>query len=888
MNQPKTNTVTQEEYHKIFIEQTPTAIAMLDINMVYLAVSKRWLKDYSLEAHDVIGNSHYDIFPEIGDDWKENHRKCLQGAIDSCDEAPFQRADGSIQWIYWDVRPWYNTNGEIGGLLMHTGDITHQKEKELEKSRIEEILEKTNEIARIGTWELNLKTNEIYWSQMVREIHEVPKDFILNADKARGFINEGENRSQVENAVSKAITFGTHYDLKFEITTAKGNSCWVRGIGQAEYLNGKPIRLFGILQDINKVTQSEKALSKAHSELQSIFNSKSILIISTDKNGVINGFNQGAEVLLGYSAIEMVGLQEPSIYLFEEEIVKFKNDIAKFYGKNTLNFNHYVDLSEQDVNDTREWTYRRKDGSTFPVLSTLTSVKNSKGENEGFIAVSADISKMKNVENELLKKNELLNFAEEITLIGHWQWDTVLDKVKWSQNLYTLVELDKDTIDLKFDTYFDFVHPEDKEIVTYYFDKAANDKKFYSFTHRIVTTSGITKTIQLIGKVITNQIGEVVEIIGTGQDVTEMKMAERKFKGLLESAPDAMVIVNKEGAIQLINKQSEKLFGYKPEELFNKSVETLIPNRFTSSHKNYREDFFSIPVTREMGEGVELFGVNKDGVEIPIQISLSPLYTEEGLLISAAIRDITKQKLAEQKIIEAKEKLELIAKKLANQNKQLADFTHITSHNLRAPVANLNSLLEIYKLSESEEERIDIFDKFETVIQHLSITLNTLIEALKTKISDADEDLEQVSFDAILKSTKEILSGAILQSNAIIESDFTNVSNIRYNRIYLESIFLNLIGNAIKYKSEEREPKIYISSEVENGNIMLKFKDNGLGIDLVRHGHKLFGLNKVFHRHPDAKGVGLFLTKTQIEAMGGEITASSKINVGTTFTINFK
>ncbi|MEH6769750.1 PAS domain-containing sensor histidine kinase [Maribacter arcticus] len=228
-----------------------------------------------------------------------------------------------------------------------------------------------------------------------------------------------------------------------------------------------------------------------------------------------------------------------------------------------------------------------------------------------------------------------------------------------------------------------------------------------------------------------------------------------------------------------------------------------------------------------------------------------------------------------------------IAQKLTNQNKQLADFTHITSHNLRAPVANLNSLLEIYNLSENEIDREDIFDKFETVIIHLTSTLNTLTEALITKTRDPSEDLEDVNLDYVLKNTTEILSGKILKSGAIIKSNFSKVSKIRYNRIYLESIFLNLVGNALKYKHEERVPEIYITTEVEDKKTILKFKDNGLGIDLERHGHKLFGLNKVFHRHPDAKGFGLFLTKTQIDVMGGDISATSKVNEGTTFTINF-
>ncbi len=887
MSVAKNNSDSQEQYQKIFIEQASTAMAMVDNNMCYIAASQSWIKDYGLEGKEIIGRSHYDIFPEIGDDWKAMHKRCLNGATDICEETMFRRADGSIQWIYWDVRPWFIREDKIGGILMHTGDVTRHKEKELERARIEEILHKTNTIARIGAWELDLNTNAVFWNSITYEIHELPKDYKLTYEDAINFLKTDESCKKAEDALKNAITHNTSFDIELELTTAKGNTRWVRVVGQPESVNNKPIRLFGIIQDLSKIKFSEQALNKAHSELSALFDSEFIIIVSTDKDGIITKFNRGAEVLLGYSPAEVVGLKRPSeTYLLEEEFAKFKDDLAELHGKNPSTFT-YSDLVIQDVIDTREWTYLRKDGSTLPVLSTLSAIKDNNGIIDGYVIISTNISEIKKVENELLKKNELLNFAEQISLIGNWQWNTLIDKVQWSQNLYRTFELDQETIELKFDTYFSFVHPEDKEIVTQHFAKAANEKRFDSITHRIVTTTGKLKTIQLLGKVIANEKGEIIEIIGTCQDVTEIKMAEKKFKGLLESAPDAMVIVNEKGKIQLINKQSEKLFGYKPEELFDQSVEILIPTRFTPKHTAHRDGFFHSPKTREMGEGQELYGLKKNGEEIPIQISLSPLHTEEGLLVSAAIRDITKQKLAEHKLIEAKDNLEVVAQKLSDQNRQLADFTHITSHNLRAPVANLNSLLEIYNYTEGEAERKDLFNKFETVIQHLTLTLNTLVEALKTKISDSSEDLEDVDLNQVLKNTKEILSGETLKSRAIITSDFSKISNIRYNKIYLESIFLNLVGNSIKYKSDERKPEILISSFIEDGKVVLKFSDNGLGIDLERHGHKLFGLNKVFHRHPDAKGVGLFLTKTQIEAMGGAISAASEVNVGTTFTINF-
>lgn len=127
----------------------------------------------------------------------------------------------------------------------------------------------------------------------------------------------------------------------------------------------------------------------------------------------------------------------------------------------------------------------------------------------------------------------------------------------------------------------------------------------------------------------------------------------------------------------------------------------------------------------------------------------------------------------------------------------------------------------------------------------------------------------------------------ISDSGALIKGDFSAIDVVSYNPIYMESIFQNLIGNAIKYKHPERNPEIIVTSEIENGVVKLSFKDNGLGIDLKKHGHKLFGLNKVFHRHPEAKGVGLFMTKAQVEAMGGKISAESQVGKGSIFSVEF-
>lgn len=244
-----------EARFRVFVEQSPMAIAMVDRDMRYLAVSEKWLKDYGFEGVDLVGMSHYEIFPEIGEDWKRIHARCMAGATERRGEDCFVRADGALQWLSWEVSPWRDNAGAIGGLLMFTSDIT-------EKKREGDFLRQATHVAKVGAWEVDMTAMAPRWSPMVREIHEVGDDYQPTLDSAINFYLPHE-RERVANAVHAAIERGQGFDIECEIVTAKGRHRWVRSIGEATMIDGRCVRLSWAIFDVTDRKNAEIRLRES-------------------------------------------------------------------------------------------------------------------------------------------------------------------------------------------------------------------------------------------------------------------------------------------------------------------------------------------------------------------------------------------------------------------------------------------------------------------------------------------------------------------------------------------------------------------------------------------------------------------------------------------------
>ncbi|HLZ87431.1 MAG TPA: ATP-binding protein [Puia sp.] len=260
---------------------------------------------------------------------------------------------------------------------------------------------------------------------------------------------------------------------------------------------------------------------------------------------------------------------------------------------------------------------------------------------------------------------------------------------------------------------------------------------------------------------------------------------------------------------------------------------------------------------------------------------LYPVYDEAGALsmvIGFGI-DITERKIME-------EKQASLVKQLSAQNNQLVDFCNIVSHNLRAPLVNISMLAEFIEESEDADEQQLMISKLRPVVGNLHDTFNELVESIQIK-QDLEIKTEDICLADCLQKTLDGLQTEINKLQAHIEVDFSKAPVIRYPPKYIRSILDNLVSNSLKYHSPARQPSIELRSEIVDKNIVLSIRDNGLGLDLTKHRDNVFKIGKVFHRHPNAKGFGLFMTKTQVESMGGRIWVESQPDKGTVFFIEF-
>jgi PAS domain S-box-containing protein len=585
-------------------------------------------------------------------------------------------------------------------------------------------------------------------------------------------------------------------------------------------------------------------------------------VFMLDPRGRVLTWSASAENIKGYTAEEIIG-QSFSCFFLPEDIKRGRpEEVLRLAATNGRHEEYGMRV--------------RKDGSEFLADVTFIALRDPSGNLRGFSEISRDLSEHRESE---AKYRGLLEAAPDGMVVVNQRGEIVLLNAKAEKQF----EYNRDEL---LGQKVTNIIPE-------------------GFAERLIADG--TRTA---AEALAQEIGSGIEIYGLRKDgsgfpieimlsplestegilvtaairdITVRKQAEKnlaqmeaRYRGLLEAAPDAMVVVNQRGEIVLLNVQAEKQFGYRRDELLGQRLTNIIPEGFAERLVADALRTTAEALAQQIGTGIELTGLRKDGSQFPIELMLSPLESSEGVLVTAAIRDITARKAAEARLVQKVEELN-------RSNEELEQFAYIASHDLQEPLRMVASYTQL--LSKRYKGKLDSdADQFIAFAVDGASRMQHLIQDLLaySRVGKRGGELLDVSSEEALEQALINLRGAIEESGAVVTHD--PLPRVMADADQLTQVLQNLVGNAIKYQ-RPGIPLIHLSvARDSEGMWLFSIRDNGLGID-SQFFEKIFGMFQRLHKREEfaGTGMGLAICKKIVERHGGKIWVESRPGAGSTF-----
>ena len=585
-----------------------------------------------------------------------------------------------------------------------------------------------------------------------------------------------------------------------------------------------------------------------------------VLVLSPE--GRIVEWNHGAEMIFGYSREDAIGhlaadLIVPTSHLQEAEKLReelLRNDIAVY-----------------------EAVRRRKDGTLVHVSASTKIVRDAAGTFQYFLSTQKDVTHLKVLRDAKLVEAKFRDLLEStpdaIVMVNIAGRIVLVNSQAESVFGYTRAELLGQPVEKLLPHRLWSAHVGHRAA---FFEKPHARAMGAGLELNALRRDGTEFPVEISLSPLETEEGTLV--MSAIRDITARKRGDQKFRDLLESAPDAMVIVNHEGLIVLVNSQAVRLFGWNREELLGQKIEILVPERFRGVHPGHRGGFFSSPKVRAMGAGLELHGLRKDGTEFPVEISLSPIQTEEGQFVSSAIRDVTERKRFEQTLHEA--------------NRLKSEFLANMSHELRTPLNAIIGFSEFLvderpgPLNAKQKEYLqDVLNSG----QHLLQLINDVLDLSKVEAGKMELFPETFTLPAAVDEVCSVIHPLATKKNITLRKEIApTVANVTLDQQRLKQILYNLLSNAVKFTEDGGRVEIH-ATRFDAKWLRLQVRDTGIGIrpeDLGKLFIEFKQLDSSYARRYQGTGLGLALTKKIVELQRGSITVESEPSKGSTFTVS--
>jgi PAS domain S-box-containing protein len=779
-------------------------------------------------------------------------------------------------------QPFFDLNGNLEGIIGVSENITDRKNAELELLRTKNLLQQTNIAANVGGWESDFERKTFYWSELTRKILDLPDTYQPKGSLKEqindgfSFYKEGFHRSRIMAAADHAMRTGEPFDVEVISISRSGDEKWVRVIGNAEMKEGRCLRLFGAIWDIDSKKKVDEVLRAERQKLNDIIVGSGLGTFEWDM--LINFWNVNDQ---WYSIHGLIRETAPE---FSEEYFKSiihpddESNVTNALNQHITGKEKYFESEFRIQTPLKEWKW--------VLIRGRISERNLEGKPALMYGTIQEISSLKNMENELkenaAKFSSIFHFSPVGISLNEFESgrfieanEVLLNKLGFTNDEITNLAFSDVT-----PPEYDYIERNKKE-------ELLKSNKFGPYEKEYKRKDGSTFPILCNCLKFTDSSGREL-ILTINQDISEQKklindLNQQRikssqdalyYKSLLENNSFFVVKTDLQGNYIFMNKYFCERLGIEAEDYVGKNAMKLI---VPEDHQKCADTVAKCFENPGVSQIVLLRKPSPTGiVHNQWEFILMSDESGAGYEVICIGHEITP-------LIRKQEELQTLVDVTAEQNKRLMQFTHIVSHNLRSHVANLSSILSVTDITDIDDLNLS-WNLVEKTTTALDETLHNLNEVINIQ-SDINIPYRSINVLDAFHKTVDSLQLLIDSTETKFKIEIDAEAEIQVIPAYLDSILLNFVSNAIKYRAKDRNPLVGLKLRQTPGFKVLTISDNGLGLDLERYKDRLFGMYKTFHGNKDAKGLGLFITKAQIDAMKGKVEIESEVGKGTSFHI---